>query len=150
MTDAEALASIITTVQTAWMADVPAIADPNPYTLLRAGKERTGGNPAGYWARIVPTIVVQPLASFADENTFGAHKKRYQTYGFVTVQVFAPKSFGSDTKGRQIGEVIRDAFRADGQRGDVGYSNSRINRLPDDGGSWRFNVICDFRYDTIG
>lgn len=148
LSDTEALAEINITVENAWTAGVPSIAGSAGHSLRFKGKKEA--NPAGYWARVSADRIASPLASLADETTFGNNKKRYETTGVVFVQVYAPKSENNSfKKGLQIAEIVRDAFRSAGQAGSVWYEDARINDLPDDGSSWRWNVVATFRYDTI-
>lgn len=156
MTDSEAYNFIFGLVATAWAAGVPAIAadsgtgkPDDPYELRFKGKEDKD-NPSGFWAWSKQDIVEQEIRSMSDENTFGMAQKRYETFGISITTVYAPKSLWNASKrGFQIAQVIRDAFRANGQAGAVWFQNARINTLVDDDINYRWNVVADFRYDTI-
>lgn len=147
LTDLQASDEINALVSTAWDG-ATALVGPNNELRYKGKSERT--NPPSYWGRVSQQIVAQPTASMADENTFGSARKRYETFGLVFVQVFAAKSdANAHRKGFQLSELVRDAFRRAGQSGSVWYENARINPLTDDGSNYRWNVVAEFRYDTI-
>ena len=149
MTDNEAYNEINTLVETAWTTNVPAVAGTDGNELRFKGKELKE-NPTGFWGRVTQDILGQPIRSHADETTFGTIKKRYETFGTCTVLINAPKSLkNANKRGFDIAQVVRDAFRKAGQWGEVWYLNPRINSLIDDGTNYRWNVVADFRYDTI-
>jgi hypothetical protein len=148
ITDTQAAAEIESIVTTAW-AGVAAIAGAAGNELRIEGDEK-GTNPSGYWARLSIQIVSQELASFSDENTYGANQRRYETVGLVFIQLFAPKSKASSyDNGRLIAALVRDALRTAGVSGNVWFENVRVNPLTPDGTNYRWNIVGDIRYDTL-
>lgn len=104
----------------------------------------------GFWSRVSQQIVSQPQRSLADETTLGANKKRYETHGTVTVQVFAPtETRNSFRKGFKLAQYLRDAFRKAGQGGEVWFQHSRLNGGSNRGNEYQWNVVAEFSYDTI-
>lgn len=149
VTDLQARDEINTMLDAAWVAG-GATAVGEAVIDLRWKGRKIKDEPQGFWAHVSHNIVTQRQVSMADERTFGANQKRYETAGFTTVQVFAPmdRRNGSE-KGFKLASMLRDAFRAAGRSGNVWFENMRINDLPDDGTSHRWNVISEFKYDTI-
>lgn len=150
VTDRQASDEINAMLLTAWNAGaLAAIENDTLGELEWKGKVKVQKS-GGFWARVSQQIVSQPQKSLADETTFGANKKRYETIGVVTVQVFAPIEVRNGyRKGDGLASLIRDAFREVGQGGEVWYRNSRKVALVDDGKEHRWNVIAEFSYDTI-
>ena len=150
MTDKEATDEINTLVLTAWDAGALAAIENDTLGTLEWQGRTSEEKPDGFWARVTQQIVSQAQRSLADENTFGANQKRYETHGVVTVQVFGPsRSKNAFRKGDALASLLRDAFRTAGQTGNVWYSNARKRYLTMDGAELRWNVVAEFSYDTI-
>lgn len=149
-TDKQAADEINGVVLTAWTAGaVTAIEGDIVGGLFWQGKPEKE-KPGNFWARVTQQIVTQPQKSIVDENTFGASKKRYETFGFVTVQVFAPEaSKNAFRKGDALASLLRDAFRRSGQGGEVWFKNSRKMHQGNTKGELQWNVVAEFSYDTI-
>lgn len=101
-----------------------------------------------YWARVSIQGVSEAQVSLADEVT-GPAKRRYEPKGLIFVQVFAPMVADGMDKGRKLAMIARDAFRGQQTASGVVFRNVRINELPNDGKSYRFNVVAEYEYDDI-
>lgn len=94
------------------------------------------------WAR----AIVRHATSDAGSLTGAEGAIRYQTNGFVWVQIFAPKGDGG-LAGRAAAQLLLSAFRA--ARMAVWFRNVRMNELGSDGAWTRYDVKADFEYDTV-
>lgn len=150
MTDSEAQDEINTLVNTTWATGGLTAIENDTLGILEWQGRTSEEKPDGFWARVSHQIVDQSQRSLADENTFGANQKRYETHGITTVQVFGPsRAKNAFRKGDALASLLRDAFRTAGQSGSVWYVNARKRYLTMDGAELRWNVVAEFSYDTI-
>lgn len=148
MTDDEARDETNAMLNVAWELTAASIVGAAVEEIRWKGRKSTE-EPQGYWARVSHRIISQTLVSMVDDGP-GASKRRYETLGQSTVQMFAPMSDrNGSNKGFLLASMMRDAFRAAGVNGNVWFRNPHVDDLPDDGSSHRWNVISDFQYDTI-
>lgn len=78
-------------------------------------------------------------------------KKSYTNLGFLTFQVFAPKSLSaSDKILKQLSAEIRNTFRSARSSGGIWFRNPRIVELPPEELFYRNNVIVEYRFDELG
>lgn len=109
-------------------------------------KENSNPDPSKYWFRASQQTVDEDQSTIANENGV----KRYTAIGFVTVQLFCPKSdVASQEKGRKLSVVARNAFRGKKTAGQVWFRNVRIVELPNEENFRRFNIQADYEYDEI-
>jgi hypothetical protein len=99
------------------------------------------------WVRIGRTTNKEQQGTLSNcEGINGA--KRYDSFGLIWVQIFAPMVPGSDDKARALATLIRDAFR--GKRtGSVIFMDSAIVEVDDADKSIRYNVNSEFDYSEI-
>lgn len=94
------------------------------------------------WARATVRIADQP------QSTIGA-RRRYDSQGFVTVQIFTALGDGH-TLGDAYAQVVIDALRAHDPSSDgVVYYDARATEIGIDGPWFQTNVVCAFRWQEI-
>lgn len=80
----------------------------------------------------------------------GLSKVVYDTFGFITLQIFAPmKSPVSWANGELLSELGQGMFMATETGGAVWFRNPRILQLNNDGTWYRWNVIADYRFSHV-
>lgn len=102
------------------------------------------------WVRVSYQTISSPQTSLS--VCVGAiGKKSYTNTGFLTIQVFTPKSLAeSDDILKRLSMAIRDSFKSSGAKGGVWFRNPRINELPQEDLFYRNNVIIEYRFDELG
>lgn len=76
--------------------------------------------------------------------------RRYTSTGLLFIQIFCPMSdVQAMEKGRLLSEMVRNCFRGK-EAGSVWFRNSRINELPPADDMYRFNIVVDYEYDSLG
>lgn len=102
------------------------------------------------WLRFSTQTVDDGQATLSsDESAPG--KKRYDVSGLVFVQLFCPRSVQtSGEDGRNIGEMIRNAFRGKVTPNCVWFRNARLQDgiAPEDL-YYRYNVVAEFHYSDV-
>jgi len=110
------------------------------------------GTPDGskFWLRVSMQTVDEAQTTLANQVT-GPDKKRFTANGLIFVQIFCPKSVSnSDQLGKQLAELVKNAYRGKSTSGCVWFSHTRIQEKPPEAQFWNYNVVSEFEYDTIG
>jgi len=81
------------------------------------------------------------------ENIVINGSRRYNSQGFVSFQIFAPKRKDSYQKALSFSQMLQIVFRK--SLPNVILRNSRIVELPPENGIVRFNVFADYEFDEI-
>lgn len=150
ITDIQAMDEINAVIKATWTADAPGIVGTANELRFQSLEKKDPPSPKIFWGRVSQQVVSQLLASMADETTFGQNKRRYETIGLVFVQIFGPKSVRNAFRlGTRLASAVRDGLSGHGTSGSVEFAAMRVQALPDDGESYRWNVVAEFSYDTI-
>lgn len=113
------------------------------------GKEKTTKpDPTKLWVRCSQQNVTNKQVSMS-ESVSGPSKRRYEGNGLLFVQLFAPMVDGGMDKLKKVASIVQDAYRGRQTANGVVFSHVRINELPNDGKSYRANVVAEYSYDTI-
>lgn len=114
------------------------------------GKEKsTLPDPAKLWARLSHQGVRDGQTSMAAQVS-GPDKRRYRVEGLLFVQIFAPMVDGGMDILEKVANIVKNSYR--GKISNVAgviFRNVRINDLPNDGKSYRKNVVAETSYDEI-
>lgn len=103
-----------------------------------------------FWARTGLTTVTTRQSGHQCPDDPDGSPVVYDTYGFITIQVFAPMK-GKDvwSKGELLSELGQRMFMASETGGGVWFRNPRIRELNNDGTWFRWNVLSDFQYSQV-
>lgn len=133
----------------AWQASAPGIVGYTPVVYWPGVVEPTSPDLTKFWARASQQTVREEQATLSEPDQAG--KKRYQNDGLVFVQIFCPPAAsGAMLKGRQLGEIAKNAFRGKQTSSNVWFRNARIQELAPEPAWLRFNVVAEYQYDEIG
>jgi hypothetical protein len=97
--------------------------------------------PDGYWVRVSKKTAGTDQAGYADRE------KRYDTYGNLFVEVFAPMAEAdSNRNGELLAVAARDIFMGTETEGGVWFRNARYVELDNDGKFYRWKVTVEFEF----
>jgi hypothetical protein len=99
-----------------------------------------------FWLRISTQNVGSDQKTLS-ENVVLNGSKRFETFGLVFVQIFAPKRNDSLELLNKLAMLIQNGFR--NRTANVIIRNARIKEMPAENGCLRSNVIADFEFDEI-
>lgn len=133
MTSAEARDAIYKVMRDAWDAAHPILWDDVP---SKVPDEEIP------WARVKLTHVTGAHGTI--NGQVGC--RRFDSTGFVTVQVFAPVGDGK-ARVLNLAQTVRYAY--EDARLPVWFRNIRVNEIGPSGNYQQINVIADFEYDTV-
>lgn len=150
LTYSQAIDEISQIFYDAWRAGAPAIVGNIPEIRWHGVAEKEDTPVDDYWVRFSTRNVNEQQASLSNE--VGAPgQRRYNTAGLVFVQLFCPMTdTQAKLKGELLAEIAKLAFRGKTTPGGVWFRNTRINNLPVDEKSYRFNIVSEYEYDEIG
>jgi hypothetical protein len=97
--------------------------------------------PTGYFVRVSTKGAGTDQAGYADTE------KRYDTYGNLFVQVFAPMDAeDSYRNGELLAIAARDIFKGSETQGGVWFRKARYVELDDDGKFYIWKVTVEFEF----
>jgi hypothetical protein len=97
--------------------------------------------PDGFFVRVSTTTTKTEQGGFADQE------KRYDTYGNLFVQVFAPMAVADSYRnGELLAIAARDIFRGVETVSGVWFRNMRYVELDNDGKFYRWKVTVEFDF----
>jgi hypothetical protein len=140
----------------AWNAHAPGVVGYIP-DIRWQGKELSRvPDGSKHWCRVSLQTVIERQATLSEPREKG--KRRYRTSGLLFVQLFSPKAKAEDNgendgfeEGEKLANVAKKAFRGKKTKpGDVWFRNARVNPLPVEGTSYRFNMVVEYEFDEIG
>lgn len=100
------------------------------------------------WARFVIRHTLGEQATLSGDTN---GLRRYEKFGFVSVQIFAPISSGGGLSlADDLADVAKSAFEGKSTDNGIWFQNVRINEVGVDDAWVQVNVIADFRYDELG
>ena len=136
--------------RTAWNANTAAIVGTVPEVRWQGVESKVVPIVDGYWCRISTQNLGEKQTTFKSAIAQDTNR-RYTSKGLLFVQIFCPMSDSdSMSKGRQLGEVAKKAFRGKATPAAVWFRNARVNDLPPEDDMYRFNMVVEYEYDDIG
>ena len=140
-----ALAEIFAAFNTAWQAGTASIVGYIP-VIIWPGSDTGVPDASKFWVRISTQGVGSEQSTLA-ESVVTQGSKRFETFGLIFLQIFAPKRSDSATKSKKLAMLAQNTFR-DGTL-NVIIRNARIQELPEENGLIRINVVADYEFDEI-
>lgn len=140
----EAVDAMFELFNTAWIDGTTAIVGSIPQIFWQGVEPIDKPVVDAFYAMVSAQNVIDRQATFRNET------KRYTSNGLLTIQLFCPRANSQAMdKGRQLAELCREVFRNNGTSNGVWFRNARINDLPPEENSYRFNIIVDYEFDEI-
>lgn len=131
--------------KTAWDAGSGAIVGYVP-TILWPGLDKGVPDASEFYVRI-STQQVGSNQSTLSENVVSQGSKRFESFGLIFVQIFAPKREHILPLANKLANFTQKIFRDKTEN--VILKNAKINELPIENGLIRINVITEFEFDEI-
>ena len=133
---------------TDWRALTTAVAGYVP-GVVWAGRQTNDAPPVNkYWARHSIQTIDAPQKSLA-VNVGGPDKRRFEVYGLIAVQIFAPLNVAdSSSVAEKLCEIVVASYR-NARQCNITFRNVRSSEVGPDTTYNRFNVIADFEYSQI-
>lgn len=130
-----------------WKLRAPAIVGYVPEIRFQGVEEGALPGADKFWMRASTKSVTTRQSGHRSVDFGGADDVVYDSYGFITLQMFAPMK-GKDTwnKGELLSELGQRMFMASETGSGVWFRNPRINDLNNDGTWYRWNVIADYQF----
>lgn len=126
-----------------WQAEATGIVGYIPEVRWQGVEEQDPAELTKFWCRIMQTTVHESQRTFRN----GEFGKTFTNYGFITIQLFCPKTESQAmTLGRKLAIIARDAFRGKTTLGGVVFTNARILELPSEERYVKFNIIADYEF----
>jgi len=148
LTYSEAVDEMFALFLTAWNAGSSAIAGYIPEIRWQGKEDPSTPDSSKFWCRVSVQSVFEEQAGVSALPSVG--KRRYESSGLLFVQIFCPKSKAdSFAVGRKLAELAKATYRGKTTPCKVIFQNVRINELPIENLSYRFNVIAEYEYDEI-
>jgi hypothetical protein len=150
LTPQEARKEMFAKVDRCWKARAPAIVDPIPEIRWQGVEEGALPGANKYWMRVGTQMVTTVQSGHQSAEADVADDVVYDTYGFITLQMFAPmKGKGTWDKGELLSQVGQRMFMASETGGGVWFRNPRIVEVKNDGTWYRWNVIADYQFSQV-
>ena len=127
------------------LAGIPA----NSYVLRFYGRDEVKPPDASKFVIEVSNVIsTEQQTSLGTVRTSRADKARlFTSRGTVYARILAPKSGSNNYRRAQmLAEAVRNGYRP-AQASAVWYRNARVQELPLEQSSYRFNVMADFSFD---
>lgn len=146
----QAIDDMFKTFNDAWQAGAAAVVGSIP-TVYWHGVESSVNPPTNvYWVRVSTQTVLERQTTFKS-GIAPSENRRYTAQGLLFIQLFCPMSDSqSMDRGRRLAVLARDAFRGAETVNGVWFRNARINELPPEENSYRFNVVVEYVFDDLG
>lgn len=147
ITPQEARKEIFARVKACWTAGANAIVGYTPEIRWQGIEEGELPGASKFFMRASTTGVTTRQSGHQCPDDPGGSPVVYDTYGFVTLQIFAPMK-GKDnwSKGELLSELGQRMFMASETGGGVWFRNPRIRELNNDGTWFRWNVLADYQF----
>jgi hypothetical protein len=105
------------------------------------GVQSDGVDNSKYFARISQQGVTDR------QRTLKTSKNRYDVTGLLFIQIFCPRSdMEAMQKGRQLSEIVKNAYRGVHTLNDVWFRNVRIKELEPEASFLQFQVIAEYEF----
>lgn len=105
------------------------------------GVESDGVDNSKYFARISQQGVTD------SQRTLKVSKNRYDVTGLLFIQIFCPRSdMEAMYKGRQLSEIVKNAYRGVHTPSNVWFRNVRIKELEPEASFLQFQVIAEYEF----
>jgi hypothetical protein len=143
----EARKEMFLKVDECWTANAEPIVGYVPEIRWQGVEEGALPGADKFWMRASTTTVTTRQSGHMSPDAPDGSPVVYDTYGFITLQVFAPMK-GKDTwsKGELLSELGQRMFMASETGGGVWFRNPRIRELNNDGTWYRWNVLADYQF----
>lgn len=134
-----------------WNAKAPAIVAPADVPVIRYQGHEIGALPGAkkYWVRFGTTNVTTEEGGYVQDDGPEQSPVAYDTYGFITAQLFAPMIPGGYEKGELLAELAQCMFMRYETPSGVWFRKPRIEPLENDGTWYRWNIFVDYRFSQI-
>jgi hypothetical protein len=134
----------------AFLAGAPAIAGETVEIRYQGVNNATLPSVNKYWVRLSTKNVLGAQTAFVSPDAPGQSAKEYTSEGLIFVELFGPmtKADAFDRLGK-LAELAQGIFQSAETSSSVWFRRVRINDLPDDGKAWRFNVVAEYKFDTL-
>ena len=130
--------------ETYWQANAAGVLTYVPEILYPRTVQREPMNKSRHWGRLSISEVGANQAGFCSDEL---GRKRYESYGLVFVQLFAPANeIDAGEKQDILAKIGRSAFRGVSIPGRIWFRRARINDLPDENAMLRLNVVAEYEY----
>lgn len=140
----EAIDAMFSRFYTDWLSGTTAIVGTVPEVFWQGVELPEKPIVDEFWCMVSTQTVM------SEQATFRNNIKRYTTSGLLVVQLFCPRSDSqSMQKGRELAELVQTTFRSGETANGVWFRKVRINELPAEENSYRFNVVVEYEFDEI-
>lgn len=147
-TPQEARKAIFAHINTVWEDKASAIIGYTPEIRWQGVPDDTLPGGDKFWMRASTQNVLTKQEGHRMPDAPDGSPVVYRTTGFVTLQMFAPKTDPEDyARGELLSEVGQCMFMATETGGSIWFRNPRINELKSDGTWYRWNVIADYQFN---
>lgn len=131
---------------TAWNSGSSAIVGYIPEIRFDGDNKSDIPDASKFWVRI-STQGINCEQGTLSENVVTNGSRRYESYGLMYAQLFAPKANDSKAKILNLAKLVQKTFRK--RTLNVILRNARIEELEPENGIQRINVVCEFEFDEI-
>lgn len=146
-TNAEGAVNEIYNLFTAgWNAGASAIVGYIPKIQYYGIDEGETPDNSKFWVRL-STQEVNSEQGTLSESVVSQGSKRYETYGLIFLQIFAPKRSDAITIIRKLAQLAKSIFH--NSTTNVIIRNASIKEAPSENGAIRFNVIAEYEFSEI-
>jgi hypothetical protein len=150
ITQSAARGEIFTQFKTGWDSNSAAVAGYIPEVEWQGVQLRETPDIGKYWVRVSIQTVGENQSSLSVAEGING-QRRYTAFGFVIIQVFAPRSTkDSFQNGIKLAEIAKKIFRGKTTPGKIWFRNVRVNELSPENSFYRLNVVAEFEYDELG
>ena len=101
---------------------------------------------SGFWVRVSTQMIDSPQKTLC-ENVVTLGSRRYEPYGLVFIQLFAPKTKEAVSQYKKLAMIAQNIFRL--KTNNVTFRNSTIKELPLENGAIRVNIIAHYEFDEV-
>lgn len=140
-----AIDEIFTLFNEAWASGADEIIGYTP-DILWPGLANGVPDNSKFWVRISKQQVGSNQGTLS-ESVVQNGSKRFNSFGLIFVQIFAPKRNDSPILADKLANFTQNIFRS--KTDNVTLRNSRIQELPLEDGAIRINVVVEFEFDEI-
>jgi len=140
-----ALNEMFDALQTAWLG-ANAIVGYAPRIYFPGEDDGTIPDAALFWARVSTNSVLCEQSTLC-ENVVTQGSKRFETFGLIFFQIFAPKRADSEDKTLLLSALVQNCFR--NRTANVILRNARIKEVSPENGAIRKIVVAEFQFDEV-
>lgn len=130
----------------AWAAGTTALVGYVPFIAWPGIDTGTAPDASKFWVRI-STQGINSEQGTLSENIVTDGSRRFETFGLIFLQIFAPKRNDADVLALKLAQLAQNIFR--NRTENVIFRNSYIRELQPENGAIRKNVIAQFEFDEI-